>query len=71
MLAKEATDEDTGDRIKIPMNDWKVIFKKEMYNKTRKRLEREGTYKSLKYFNTFTLRTVVKPGSTISMNQED
>jgi len=44
MLGKEATDEDTDDRIKIPMNDWKIIFKKEMYNRTRERLEREGTY---------------------------
>jgi len=52
MLTKEATDEDADDRIKIPINDWKIIFKKEMYNRTRERLKREGTYKGVKYFNT-------------------
>ncbi|EFN69451.1 hypothetical protein EAG_05895, partial [Camponotus floridanus] len=52
-LAKEATNEDVDDKIKIPINDWKIIFKKEMYNKPRENLEREDTYKGVKYFNTF------------------
>ncbi|XP_036138908.1 uncharacterized protein LOC118644438 [Monomorium pharaonis] len=60
-LAKEATNEEKDVRIKIPNQDWKPIFKAEMNDRTRWRMEAEGKYKGRKYFDKYYNKEESKP----------
>lgn len=52
-LAKEATQEDKDERIKIPKKDWFILNKEKMKERTKTRIEEEGKYKGCKYFQKF------------------
>lgn len=60
-MAKGATMEEKDDRIKISASDWRSIIKEEMFEKTRIRVETEGTYKGTTYFNEYYNKEAKKP----------
>lgn len=61
MLAKEATTEEPDRRILVPAKDWRNLKKEEMKERTRERIEAEGRWKGVKYFNTFYETNKKKP----------
>lgn len=60
-LAKEATNETPDERIKVPINDWKRIYKEEMGARTRNRNETEANYKGKYYFDNHYKAESAKP----------
>lgn len=53
MLAKECTNEDQNEEVKIPRADWKTVFKKEAWENTQKDIIQESNYKGKIYFDKF------------------
>ncbi|RLU27170.1 hypothetical protein DMN91_000969 [Ooceraea biroi] len=60
-LAKEATNLETDERVKVPYKDWTALYKEEMYTRTADRVEIEGKYKGKNYFSRFYSRERKKP----------
>lgn len=52
-IAKEATEEEKDERIKVPYADWKVQQKEKMWLKSKQKLEIEGRVKGVRYFNLY------------------
>lgn len=60
-LAKEAIENKRDDRICVPYGDWKSFFKKDMFETTKRRIEREGIYKGKVYFDNYYNRDNNRP----------
>lgn len=52
-MAKESTEEESDERILVPIEDWRRIFKEEMETRTQLRVELEGRRKGAKFFEKY------------------
>lgn len=52
-MAKEGTEEDKDEKIKVPLNDWSRIYKEDMEVRTKSRIELEGKNKGVKFFEKY------------------
>lgn len=52
-IAKESTEDNKEERIKIPVNDWSRIYKEEMEERTKDRMLIESRSKGMKYFEKY------------------
>lgn len=52
-IAKEGTEDNRDERIKVSLNDWSRIYKEEMEKRTKDRVMVESKSKGMKYFEKY------------------
>lgn len=64
--------ETCDDRVEVPINDWKRLYKDEMYNRTKNRNEIEARYKKeCTILTTTTRRKKRNPGlGSLTLEEE-